>query len=96
MQRHRWWTHELLHRLVLRDHESSIATFGADRDRLEREWIAAPPSSEAAFAASAAAERQWLAALAAADRPDVRPPWLADLWRDLDDAAGVPAVDAPT
>jgi hypothetical protein len=25
-----------------------------------------------------------------ADRPDARPEWLRDLWRDLDDAAGVP------
>jgi hypothetical protein len=81
---------------VLRDHESSLATFAADRDRLEREWVAAPPSSGAAFAASAAAERQWLAALVAADHPDVRPAWLADLWQDLDEAAGLPAVDAPT
>jgi dipeptidase len=92
----RWWRHELLHRLVLRDHESSIATFGADRDRLEREWIAAPPMSEAAFAASDAAERRWLAALVVADHPEARPRWLADLWRDLDEAAGLPAVDAPT
>lgn len=92
----RWWTHELLHRLVLRDYESSIATFGADRDRLEREWVAAPPSSEGAFAASATVERQWLAALVAAGHPDLRPPWLADLWHDLDEAAGLPAVDAPT
>jgi hypothetical protein len=91
----RWWRHELLHRLVLRDHVSSIATFGADRDRLEREWIAAPPRSDDAFTASAAAEQQWLAALSAAERPDVRPPWLADLWRDLDEAADLPAIDAP-
>jgi len=89
----RWWAHELLHRRVLRDHESSVATFAADRDRLEREWIAAPPTSEVAFAASAAAEQRWLAALAAADRPDVRPPWLADLWRDLDEAAAMPSVE---
>ena len=89
----RWWTHEMLHRLVLRDHETSIAAFAADRDRLEREWIAAPPCSEVAFAASAAAEHQWLADLMAAEHPDVRPPWLVDLWRDLDEVAGIPAVD---
>jgi secernin len=92
----RWWTHELLHRLVLRDHESSIAVIGAERDRLEREWIAAPPRSEIAFSESAAAERRWLAELVAAEHPDVRPSWLAELWRDLDEAAGLLAVDAPT
>jgi dipeptidase len=91
----RWWAHELLHRLVLRDHESSLVTFAADRDRLERDWIAAPPMSEVAFAMSADAEQRWLAALVAADHPDVRPTWLADLWRDLGVAAGLPAV-APT
>jgi dipeptidase len=92
----RWWAHELLHRLVLRDHESSLAAFAADRDRLESGWIAAPPTSEVAFAASAEAERRWLAALVAADHREVRPPWLIDLWRDLDDAAGLPAVDEQT
>lgn len=92
----RWWTHELLHRLVLRDHESSIAVIGADRDRLEHEWILAPPASEVAFAQSAAAERRWLAELVAAEHSDVRPPWLVELWLQLDEAAGLPALDAPT
>jgi dipeptidase len=89
----RWWAHELLHRLVLRDHESSLAAFAADRNRLEREWIASPPSSDAAFAVSAASEQRWLAMLVAAELPDVRPAWLVDLWRDLDETAGLRAVD---
>jgi dipeptidase len=88
----RWWTHELLHRLVLRDHESSIATFAGQRDALEREWIGAPPDTAAAFARSAVMEARWLDDLVAADRPDIRPDWLRDLWRDLDAAAGL--VDA--
>jgi hypothetical protein len=92
----RWWSHELLHRKVLRDHASSIEMFAADRDRLEHDWLAAPPTSEIAFAASAAAERRWLATLMAADHPDLRPPWLIDHWRDLDAMADLRAVDAPT
>ncbi len=92
----RWWTHELLHRQVLSDHEASVAVFAAERDALEREWLSAPPDSEVAFAASASAEEQWLAALVAADLGDVRPEWLVDVWRDLDDAAALPAVDPPT
>ncbi len=92
----RWWAHEVLHRKVLRDHESSMAVFGAERDLVEREWIAAPPDSEIAFATSAAAERRWLDALVDADLDDVRPGWLVDLWRDLDHATGVPILDEPT
>ncbi len=86
----RWWRHELLHRRVLRDHESSVAVFAEERDALEREWLAAPPASDVAFAASAVASQRWLAALADADLRDVRPSWLTDLWRDLDVAAGLP------
>ena len=92
----RWWTHELLHRRVLRDHERSIATLTAERDLLEREWIAAPPESEVAFASSAASEQRWLSALVAADVGEARPSWLVDRWHDLDLAAGVPAVDPST
>ena len=87
----RWWVHERLHRLVLRDHGSAVATLAAERDSLERAWIEAPPDTEAAFAASAAAEQRWLDALVAADLRDVRPPWLTELWQDLDIAAGMPA-----
>ena len=87
----RWWAHERLHRLVLRDPGSAVATFAAERDSLERGWIEAPPDTEAAFAVSAAAEQRWLDALVAADVRDVRPPWLIELWQDLDIAAGMPA-----
>jgi secernin len=86
----RWWRHELLHRLALRDHEASVASFADQRDSLESEWIGSPPDTADAFSRSAELEQQWLADLVTADRPDVRPEWLRDLWRDLDDAAGVP------
>ncbi len=91
----RWWRHELLHRLVLRDHATSVAAFAAERDALEREWIAAPPGTAEAFARSADQEQRWLDALLAADRPDVRPTWLCDLWRELDEAAGRPHMGEP-
>lgn len=83
----RWWSHELLHRLALRDHETSIAVVAPRRDSLERDWISAPPDTVSAFARSADMERRWLDDLVAADLPDVRPAWLRDLWRDLDEAA---------
>lgn len=87
----RWWAHESFHRLVLRDHEISVGAFSAERDAIERAWVDAPPDSADAFAQSAAAESRWLADLVAADHADVRPPWLRDLWRELDEAAGLPA-----
>jgi len=87
----RWWTHELLHRTVLRDHAASIARFSAARDLLERRWIDAPPDSATAFDESATAERAWLADLVAADLPDHRPRWLRRIWRQLDEQAGVAA-----
>ena len=89
----RWWAHELLHRRVLPDHEASMALFATERDRLEHEWIGSPPPSADAFARSAQAERHWLADLVAADHADVRPLWLRDLWRELDEAAEVPPVE---
>jgi len=86
----RWWTHELLHRRVLLDHDASIASFATDRDRIEREWIVSRPATAVAVAMSAEAEQRWLAALVAADLPDARPALLRDLWHDLDVAAGLP------
>jgi dipeptidase len=87
----RWWTHELLHRGVLRDFESAMTLFAGDRDRLERDWLAAPPDTVDALAISAAAERRWLADVLAADLDDARPVWLRELWAGLDVAAGVPS-----
>jgi dipeptidase len=86
----RWWRHELLHRCVLRDHGPSVAAFAGQRDSLEQDWTASPPDTATAFARSAEMEAQWLDDLVDADHPDVRPAWLRDLWRDLDEAAGVP------
>jgi dipeptidase len=86
----RWWAHELLHRRALLDHEASVGLFAAERDRIEQEWIGSPPDAADAFARSSEAERQWLTDLVAADHDDVRPPWLRDLWRELDEAAEMP------
>jgi dipeptidase len=88
----RWWRHERLHRLVLRDHAAALGRFAAARDALERRWLAAPPDTAAAFAESATAEASWLAELVDADLAETRPDWLVSLWRELDASAGL-AID---
>ncbi len=86
---YRWWRHERLHRLALRDHVASLARFAADRDRLEAALVADPPSGEEAFEAADAAEERWLADLRAADLPDRRPAWLRATWHRTDRAARI-------
>lgn len=86
---YRWWRHERLHRLSLRDHAGSLARFGPERDRLESGWLDAPPAGPEAFEIADALEERWLADLVAADLPDRRPFWLRRQWRATDAAAGV-------
>jgi dipeptidase len=86
---YRWWRHERLHRLALRDHPASLARFGPERDRIEAEWLADLPVSDEAFVAADALEDRWLADLVGAGLPDRRPMWLRRQWRGVDRAAGV-------
>jgi secernin len=92
---YRWWRHERLHRLVLRDHPASLARFSAERDRLEAGWLADPPKGATAFEVADEAEERWLADLRAADLPDRRPAWLRRQWRGNDRKAEV-GVEART
>ena len=87
----RWWRHEQLHRLVLRDHAASVARFAGRRQTLERSWLADPPPTDAAFATADRLEAGWLADLAEADLPDTRPRWLRSQWRTLDHDATLPS-----
>lgn len=92
---YRWWRHESLHRLVLRDPAASLARFAAQRDAVEAGWLAAPPTTAEAFAESDALEARWLADLRTAALPDRRPRWLRSLWQRWDAAAGLdPAAAA--
>lgn len=87
---HRWWRHELLHRLTLRDHAAHLARYGSVRDRIERDVLSSSPSHGEALRAVEDAEQRWLADALAADLPDRRPRWLRERWRRWDRAAGVP------
>ena len=86
---YRWWRHERLHRLAVRDHAASLARFSAERDRLEAGWVADPPSGAEAFSVADQAEGRWLADLLAAKLPDRRPSWVRREWRGTDRAAGL-------
>lgn len=88
----RWWRHELVHRLVLRDHPASVARFAAARDRTERAWLAAPPTTAEAAAELDDCESAALADLTAARLPDRRPRWLQRHWEDLDRHAAITVV----
>ncbi len=94
---YRWWRHELLHRLVLRDHAWLLARFRAERDALEGEWLAAGtsglPDPAEALSVLDAAEERWLADLGAAWPADRRPSWLRALWSRLDGAAHLPSLE---
>ena len=88
---YRWWRHERLHRLCLRDHPASLARFAAERDRMEAGWLMDPPSGAEAFEVADLAEERWLADLVDAELPDRRPAWLRRAWRSTDRAAGLGA-----
>ena len=86
---YRWWRHERLHRLVLRDHAASLARFGPERDRMEAAWLERPPSGGEAFEAADDAEERWLDDLLRARLPDRRASWLRRWWRGADRSAGM-------
>lgn len=86
----RWWHHEELHRLAIRDHGAALARFGDELDRVQRAWLAAPPNPVDAWEVADGAYARWADDLRAADLPDRRPAWLRALWRRWDRRAGMP------
>lgn len=87
---YRWWRHEVLHRLALRDPGRALATVTPGRDALEMSWLAEPPTPIRAFAEADALTERWIAELSGLE--DRRPRWLRRQWRTLDRTARV----APT
>lgn len=86
---HLWWRHERLHRLAVRDLGRAAARFGPERDRLEADWVAAPPDGTTAFKAGNEAEARWLASVEALHLDDRRPTWVRRQWRGWDRRAGL-------
>ena len=82
-----WWRHERLHRRALRDWARAEAVIATDRDRLEREWLAEPPTTEEALATGDRVRERWRPGVEQVTRRDVRPWWLRRRWESFERAA---------
>jgi hypothetical protein len=71
-----WWTHEKLHRAVMKDPAKLAPTFLAERDALEARAFTLGVDAQALWADARAAEERWVAAVLAKSLPDTRP-WAA-------------------
>lgn len=82
----RWWRHEVLHRLTLRNHAASVARFADHRHRIQQRWLDDPAAVNPAEAVARAdaLDRDAIDELLAAELADRRPPWLRLLWRRWD------------
>ncbi len=70
-----WWTHERLHRLVMRD-PARLATFLDERDELEARAFAPEADAQALWAEARVATERWRHAAKGAATRDARP-WAA-------------------
>src|SRR5690606_39197513 len=75
-----WWRHELVHRSVLRDAGALLSRITPERDRIESAWLAEPPTSAEAFAASDRLDARWIEELAELAPRDRRPALQKALW----------------
>ena len=82
-----WWRHERLHRRALRDWARAEAVIAADRDRLERAWVAEPPTTEEALATGDQVRERWWPGVEQVTRRDARPWWLRRRWESFERAA---------
>jgi secernin len=90
-----WWRHEELHRTAMRDPASAHPLFGPERDAVQARWLAAPPSTAAAFAEADELLADWTAAVAArTPGRDTRPAWARRYWQKRNTRAGLPSQAA--
>jgi dipeptidase len=87
--RSRWWRHERLHRLALRDWVAAEAAVAEERDRVQAEWLEEPPESDAALRAADDLDERWLQRLRTSVHADTRPWWLRRRWASFDRQAGM-------
>ena len=82
-----WWQHERLHRAVMRDPAAMLPAIAAERDPLERAWLADPPDSAEAFAEHRRRLTDWLTRVPAG--PDRRPWWVRRYTARRDRVSGL-------
>lgn len=95
----RWslfWRHERLHRAVMHDEQALRPLFTTERDAVEAQWLAAPPTPEAAFARGNELLAAWSLAVAErlqklAERRRRRPWYVERYWQTRDAWAGLGA-----
>ena len=85
-----WWRHELLHRRCLADPERLLPRFSAERDEIERSWLADPPEPADAFALADRLLERWTEDVRATDAGDTRPPWVRRYWNVRNRRANLP------
>ncbi len=88
-----WWRHERFHRTVMRDPEAAFPRFEAERDEVEREWLADPPPTDEAFEMAERLARTWLDRIGQVE--DRRPWWVRRYWAIRDRRAGLPDAKRP-
>jgi secernin len=66
--------------------------FTAERDEVERRWLADPPASASAFEQADELLRRWTRGLPAIT--DARPWWARRYWQDRDRRAGLDTASA--
>jgi dipeptidase len=86
-----WWRHERLHRAVLRNPRR--AGFVAERDEVQRQWLADPPASASAFREADALVARWTQELGLPR--DVRPWWVRRYWLERDRRARLHPLYGP-
>ncbi len=78
-----WWTHEHLHRRVMANPAGLASSIIEERDAVEREWFARPPSSAEAFATHQRLLAEWLDSVPD-PRRDRRPRFARKYWAKRD------------
>lgn len=82
-----WWSHEAVHRRVIRDPARWLPRLAADRAPVERAVLDGGMDGPEAVAEVAALRERWHAALAAEPPTDTRPPLVRRYWAVRDRAA---------
>ncbi|HMP00885.1 MAG TPA: C69 family dipeptidase [Gemmatales bacterium] len=91
-ERCRWWRHERLHRHVMFDLERLGPLFLPERNRLEAEWLGAPPTPADAWREADLRLAYWWEHVAQVSAVDRRPWWVRRYWRRRNQASGLPEI----